>query len=94
MTQKEFDAQMRAWNDEQSSACHPLLDAQRKINIERAELKAQKCDINARLEVLHKEWLHLEQDRKDICRSYHEKKHAFIAAHPKSETASEEALVE
>lgn len=81
--QCEFDRMMSTMNNEQTELNHPLIDRERELTRQREMLMTQKSAINIQLNQIKMERLSVEQERKDINRTFHELKHQLIMLNPR-----------
>lgn len=84
-TQIEFDSYMNKINIMQTKLSQPYNDRLRNIEKQKAEYRMQINAIIMKIEELRIEQCKVEQERKDINRTFYDIKHELIMLNPKEE---------
>lgn len=82
-SQQEFDRYMALLNEEQGLCNRPLIDKERELNKQKSLIMSQKQALNVQLEVIHVQYVSVEQERAEINRVFHDLKHQMIMMNPK-----------
>lgn len=80
--QAEFDRFMCELNAEQTHLNHPIYDQEREIRAKKEDIKIQIEKLRITMSELGKEILELEQQRKDLNRTFYDIKHELIQLNP------------
>ncbi len=82
-SQIEFENVMSEMNLEQSRMMHPLIDREIELIKKQSHLQEKIYEAKNEMELIRRAKMDLGIEKKEICRAFHELKHAYIVMNPK-----------